>query len=430
VSRATVVMVGITAAVLLPQGCQSDAETSSPVTSSSAGGSQPGDQCSDGTPAGQCSAAQPERCEGGTLVAACAICGCAAEGACQADGSCQTIPSCDDQCQNGGFASGVCRTSPRDPDAPPLPTPLPAATGPADTWHTHPDLVSMFQALVDTFPGYAASTVIGTTTEGNDITMFELGNPDGGRVLWDGCLHGWEDLGSEVMYLIARWLLEGQEALADTILARNHILFVPVVNMDSYERQNRNLDQCSYGVDLNRNFVNGWNSTACGDYPDCYNGVSAGSELETQGLRDVFATVTPRFYLNTHYGGGPWLGHFSGNDTDVVNAVEQRISEISAERGVTPYQVSEVGANGMAVGDAGDAGVQAWLIEVASGDGCYSHTAHTYDDVVDTYFPKMLPILIAMCEACEAPPPAPRCQPRESSIGQSSCAAEQDCCCR
>lgn len=412
-----------------PQGCSSDETTSQTTSTGGSGGAGADEPCADGTLPGQCSHPQPQYCDHGALIANCAECGCADEGTCEFDGHCAYAPTCDEECQSSGFAAGVCRSSPREPAGPTLPEPITAATGPADTWHTHPDLVAMFQALCDAAPGYATSSVIGTTSEGNDITLFQLGNPAGGAVMWDGCLHGWEDIGAEVMYLIARWLLGGEEAVADQILARNRVLFVPVVNMDSYERQNRNFEQCSYGIDLNRNFVTGWQQTPCGEYPDCYNGQSAGSEVETQALRGAFESLAPAFYLNTHYGGGPWLGYFGGNDMDVVNAVTARITALSTERGVTPYTLSTVGTNGMAVGDAHEAGASAWLIEVAGGDGSYMHTAFPYEEIVTTYFPKMLPIFLAMCEACEIDSGAPRCQPRESTLGQSSCDAEQDCCC-
>ena len=269
----------------------------------------------------------------------------------------------------------------------------------ANTYHTHEELIGMFKSLCDAHPKYASYESLGKTYEGKDIWVFKIGDPNGGRVMWDGCLHGWEDQGSEIEYLITKWLLESGDETAKRILERNYILFIPVVNMDSYERQNRDFENCSWGVDLNRNFHTGWRSKESNDYD--YPGPDAGSEPETQVMRKAFQTYHPDFYVNTHYGGGPWLGYYKYSNSTLVNLVLTRINEISDEMRVTPYTVKSVSAQGYAIGDAHSFGVHAWLLETEGGEGCYSHTAHPYEDVVNIYFPKSLPIFIAMCEASE-----------------------------
>jgi len=294
---------------------------------------------------------------------------------------------------------------------------------PGNTYHTHEELISMFKSICNAHPKHASYENIGKTYEGRDIWIFKIGNPDGGRVMWDGCLHGWEDMGSEIIYLMTEWLLESGEETAERILERNYVLSVPVVNMDSYERQNRDFEDCAWGVDLNRNFHTGWRSKEANNYD--YPGPYAGSEPETQVMRNAFQTYRPDFYVNTHYGGGPALGYFWKSNTTLVNQVINRINEISTEIGVMPYPgfgyshsngfehpPSSMGSRGMAIGDAYSFGACAWLFEVEGGPGgndaaktCYYHTEHPYDDVVDIYYPKCLPILIAMCEACEAEPP-------------------------
>jgi len=255
------------------------------------------------------------------------------------------------------------------------------------------------------YPAHASYESIGRTYEGRDIWIFKIGNPNGGRVLWDGCLHGWEDQGSEIEYLIAEWLLESGHETAKRILDRNYILFIPVVNMDSYERQNKNFESCSWGIDLNRNFYTGWISEEPNNYD--YPGSYAGSEPETQAIRNAFQTYRPDFYVNTHYGGGPWLGYHYLSNSTLVNSVIARINEISDQIGVTPYTIRSVGSGGLAVSDAHSFGACAWLLETDGGDGCYSHTAHSYEDVINIYFPKCLPIFIAMCEASGDSSPLP-----------------------
>lgn len=272
----------------------------------------------------------------------------------------------------------------------------------------HNDLVNMFKTLCDGHSDKARYQSIGKTREGRDIWLFKLGNPNGGAVLFDGCLHGWEDMGSEVEYLYAQWLLESGALIAEKILRENYTLIIPVINMDSTERQNRNFTDCQYGVDLNRNFAYGWTANTCNDYD--YHGKSARSEKETQVGHSVFETFKPKQYVNTHYGGGPYLAYHSTVPSSTIQPILNRINQLSTEKSVTPYDYrSTSGRPGYAIGDAYVAGAVAWLLETASGPGCYMHTEHSYQDIVNIFFPKILPILIAVSEACAIvqPPPPP-----------------------
>ena len=280
---------------------------------------------------------------------------------------------------------------------------VPCARARATHFHTHEELDSMFKALVDAHDG-ASYYSIGKSYEGRDIWMFEFGTPTGGTVMWDGCMHGWEDMGSEIMYCIAQWVLESGEPAAQRMLQRNRILFIPVLNPDSNRRQNNNFEQCQYGVDLNRNFVHGWKYTPCGDYPNCYHGVSAGSEPETQALRAAFQTYKPDFYCNTHYGGGPWIGYYRNADSAITDQVIQRMKELCNEFGVNRYSSTSTGGGGFAIADAHDFGAHAWLLEAADDAISYS-----YSDVQNDLLPKSLAIFQAMCEICELEniPPSP-----------------------
>jgi hypothetical protein len=359
---------------------------------------------------------------------------------------------CDFSCRLKGFSSGLCRYTMEG-----FPNPAPLDLSDArrtlnrysyNLWHKHEVLVDLFKNLSDAHPKYASYESIGKTHEGRDIMIFKIGNPEGGKVMWDGCIHGPEDMGSEIMYIFAKWLLESGNETANKILQRNYVLFVPVVNMDSYARQNRNFSACQYGVDLNRNFVTGWRSRACtigvctndtecqqnyGSSYVCrnntcinnydYSGSSPASENETKALRNAFQKYRPDFYVNTHYGGGPWLGYYSGNNMTLVNLVIQRINEISSKMGVEPYRINSVGANGMTVGDANYFGANAWLFEVEAWGN------FTYDDIVNIYFPKSLPILIAMCEASEKIVEVNPCLTGETLINQNSCFLNWRCCC-
>ena len=310
------------------------------------------------------------------------------------------------------------------------------ANSAVNTFHSHETLIAMFKTLYDQHPNVSSYEVVGHTYEGRDIYLFKIGNPDGGRVLWDGCLHGWEDLGAEVEYKIAEWLLTSNTPEAQRILQNNYVLFVPVINVDSYARENRDFRSDRYGVDLNRNFVTGFRYVQPYNtgYPNSYHGDYGGSEPETQAMRNVFRTYRPTFYLNTHYGGAPFLSGSSSNST-LLSLVTNRINELSSQAGFTfPYSIRTStrsgGGGGLITADASSFGASAWTIEMASesdpidtgqpSGGCFDHTAHSLSDVQNYFFPRMLTVMRAMCEASQdspgpVPTPTPQPTPKPTS---------------
>lgn len=244
--------------------------------------------------------------------------------------------------------------------------------------------------------------------------------------MYDSATHGWEDYGTEVFYHYCKWLLTSNNPTAKEILAHNRTLIIPIVNMDSVVRENANYTQCKYGVDLNRNFVSGWVSTSCGQYPNSYHGKIAGSEPEVQAVRSQMATYKPAFYLCTHVGASYLASHSSNNSTTVTN-VRDRIKQLSAViksggvLGVKPYSNQSFGGKGYTFSDAHAYGATAFMLEMCQegsattswipseftyrSDGTrrtgsnWFHTAFTADEMRTLFFPKCLPILIAFSEA-------------------------------
>jgi hypothetical protein len=264
----------------------------------------------------------------------------------------------------------------------------------SDPYNGKDELIGMFKVLCDAYPEYTSYESVGKTYEGRDIWMFKIGNPDGGRVLWDGQLHGNEGIGSEIIYLMIEWLLESGDPRAKRFLERNYVLFIPVINMDSYNRGNGNFENCRWGVDLNRNFKTGWRDIAC-DESQNYAGPYPASEPETQVLRNVFQTYRPQFYVNTHCGAGPFLSYYRQGDVTLALEVIDRINEVSSEMGITPYRVVGMGSTGFAIGDAASFGISSWLFEIVGSETC------PHEDLVDIYYPKCLAVFVAMCEICE-----------------------------
>lgn len=268
----------------------------------------------------------------------------------------------------------------------------------------------MFDMLIANHPGQIDKVSLGKTILGNDIWLFRIGNPSGGKVSLDAAIHGWEDIGSVLIYDYAVWLLESGEAEAARILAGNYTLLIPYVNVDSIGRGNANYAQCPlYGVDLNRNFVTGYQTShpyACGNENSgiygCTNGDGPASEPETQAMRAFFQQYKPAFHVDHHYGGGPWLGNESGDNATIVSQIKTAIAQWCVTRGVSPFawSYSTSGGSGMAISDARVAGACAWLWEVMSIGTGTPHADNTLNGVHTWYFPHALPVYIAMSEAC------------------------------
>ena len=278
-----------------------------------------------------------------------------------------------------------------------------AANGIYDPFHTKEEKIVMWKELWDAHSN-ADYICIGKTYDGNDIWLFMAGNTSGGRILWDGEMHGNEDKGSELLFLMAAWLLESGDPEATRILQGNHVLFIPQLN-DQDGRGNANTEISPYGVDLNRNFETGWWLASPSD--DTYGGPYALSEPETQVLRNVFSTLKPTFYVNMHAGAGPYAAYYRNSDTALTQKVISRTNAISAAMGISPYRNPSFDSQGFAIGDAIALGVKsAWLIESVGQATAWRHLPEHYEELVKIYLPKCLALFIAMAESCSSEPSA------------------------
>ena len=263
----------------------------------------------------------------------------------------------------------------------------------AASYHTKTEMISMFKNLCEDYPSMASYEVIGKSYLGNDIYMFKFGNMSGGRVLWDSQLHGNEDAGSEIGYWFAQWLLTNNTERANNILEKSCFMVIPVVNIDSTGRTNANHygGTVRYGVNLNRNFVNGWGKSGSSDKSSTeYRGPFAGSENETQVMRSVFSQYKPRFYVNTHMWGGPIVYSYRDNDPTTLSALKTEMDQLRSEYGGTPYGFTSLGGGGFAIGDAGILGIQSFLLEINNENTPSLNTLKSY------YYPKCRLLLLAM----------------------------------
>jgi len=106
----------------------------------------------------------------------------------------------------------------------------------------------------------------------------------------------------------------GSNPTLSSIVDGYELYFVPMVNPDGVNhvwtvydmwRKNRRNNGTSYGVDLNRNYPFLWRLCGASTTPssDTYSGPSAGSEPETQIMRNLVARLRPEVYLDFHSSG-------------------------------------------------------------------------------------------------------------------------------
>jgi len=177
--------------------------------------------------------------------------------------------------------------------------------------------------LATRYPTLASVIAIGTTLEGRTIYGLRIANDATGSdkpaVVYFGAEHAREWIASHITSFFATHLLEnyGSDPVITDMVDNVEFFLVPVFNVDGYLytwsndrywRKNRRYNGTfggvpSYGVDLNRNWSEGWGLPGASGYPDdeTYRGAAPFSEPETQDLRDFFiAHPNVRAQLDLH----------------------------------------------------------------------------------------------------------------------------------
>jgi len=260
-------------------------------------------------------------------------------------------------------------------------------------YRDHGTFMADFKSLASAYPSLISYETVGKTVDGNDILMFMIGNPAGGRVLFDGAIHGEETLGSELLLDYAKWLLTSNDPLASQILSRTCTLLIPGVNVDNFNYIRVN----AHHVDLNRNFATNWQNAGSTDPTSWYYcGSSPLSEPESQTLLKVFKTYKPDFYVNLHsFGGAYYLGSTYGNAT-YYNMLVDKINSMSQSRAVSPYPFYWTGGAGFAITDAARLGITSFLLETTSS------TTIPLAGIPTTILPKFIPIAAVLSQESES----------------------------
>ncbi|MBE2218357.1 MAG: immune inhibitor A [Ignavibacteria bacterium] len=210
-------------------------------------------------------------------------------------------------------------------------------------YYTYAEVVQKLDSMRLQYPNLiTAKQNRGTSTEGRTIWSVKISdNPDVNEsgsesvIYFDALHHAREPQAMAGTMYFMYWLLDNYNTNPEAkyLVDNREIYFVPVVNPDGYVynqttnpngggswRKNRRNNSGSYGVDLNRNYDYGWgyNSGSSGTpSSDTYRGPSAGSEPETQAIKNMCASILPKIGFSVHSVAGRYLNTLSYNDSAI-----------------------------------------------------------------------------------------------------------------
>lgn len=193
-------------------------------------------------------------------------------------------------------------------------------------YHTYPEGIAAFDALVAAHPGLITPKFsIGTTINGLDMWVYKISDnatvdEDEPEVFFNAFIHAREAITFEVLYGVCEHLLRGYglDSRATDIVNTREIFVLPFTNPDGveYNRQiapqggglwrknRRNNGGGEFGVDLNRNFGYQWGYDEAGSSSDAssevYRGAGPFSEPEPEAVRQFVNSRNFLTAVNLH----------------------------------------------------------------------------------------------------------------------------------
>ncbi|XP_013097812.2 zinc carboxypeptidase [Stomoxys calcitrans] len=186
-------------------------------------------------------------------------------------------------------------------------------------WYHYYHLETIYEwldSLVKKYPNVVTMLDMGTSTKGVPIKGIKISHNTANKAVFiEAGIHAREWIApAAANYIINQLLTSTEENVVNLAKNFNWIIF-PSINPDGYKytfehnrmwRKNRQLFGINYGVDLNRNYPDHWNST--GSSSDArrfdFAGPSAASEVETQRvvkfIEDNVAKEQIKAYLALH----------------------------------------------------------------------------------------------------------------------------------
>jgi len=124
-------------------------------------------------------------------------------------------------------------------------------------YHDYSKMVEALSTFTIQYPGLVDQFSLGKSVDGREIWCLRVTNEQENKgkyaCLIDGCIHGNEWEGGEACLYLAEYLLInfGRNATVTHVLNTTEVYFVPLVNPDGRENDDRFNEN---GIDLNRNF--------------------------------------------------------------------------------------------------------------------------------------------------------------------------------
>jgi len=264
------------------------------------------------------------------------------------------------------------------------------------SYKTRDEVFNIFNQLKSRYPTKMTSEVIGKTVEGRNIMLYKIGNPHGGKVLLEACIHGGEIMNAELLHQYAKWLLEEKEPTASAILNYNYTLIIPIVNIDKYQITRKNAN----GVNLNRNFPAGWENAPSDSASADYRGSTPLSEPETQAIDGVFTREKPFAFADLHTGLEPYVNRcppMTSQQKSYASYLQNKYAELARQRGVTVWDTGESLLRGMAPNQAMSRGIWGFSVETHPTE---YNPPPSADEVPTVYLPRALPLFIVLSEEC------------------------------
>jgi len=219
-------------------------------------------------------------------------------------------------------------------------------------YYTYAEVVQKLDSMRLQYPNLiTVKQNLGNTHESRSVWAVKISdNPDINEssteapVYFDALHHAREPQSMATIMYFMYWLLEnyGTNPEVTYLVNNREIYFVPVVNPDGYVynqttnpngggfwRKNRRNNGTCYGVDLNRNYNYGWglNSGSSPDpCSDTYRGPSAGSEPETQAIKNFVQSIRPEISFSFHSVAGRYLNPYGYTDTAVSYEIYSEFS--------------------------------------------------------------------------------------------------------
>lgn len=222
--------------------------------------------------------------------------------------------------------------------------------------YTYEEMLEDISLLANTYPEYISVKSAGTTSQGRNIPLIILGNPDAKHaIMVQATMHAREYIVTQTSMAIAEYIT--------TLMAGNQIpdivenvcfYVVPMANPDGVvisQTINSNWKANANGVDLNRQMNVNWEYldtkgvTAPG--PENFKGYAPESENEIKALKAIAQSRNFDCYISYHM-----KGNIIYYDDDFVEPEISALSElvavtVSRTNGYRPYNLKTTNASGI-----------------------------------------------------------------------------------